>query len=140
MQARYSCASRQGHWRIILQVFKYLKHHTKGAIRSNTDVPDTLEEKKINKGCKDLYLYIEEKIPRDIPAPIRKWIKDNTTEVDEDHTHDLETRRSVTDILFFLTGTLQNWYSKWQHTVENSTYSPELVATTIVVDMIMEYC
>ena len=63
-----------------------------------------------------------------------------TTEIDADHTRDLETRRSSAGILLLLNRTLQNWCSKRQHTVETSTYDSELVATRIAVEMIMEYC
>ena len=88
--ARYSCAPRQGRLKIALQVFGYLKHHPKAAFTFNTDASHTLKEEKLNKGWKDLYPYVEENIPRDEPEPKGNGLK-ISTEVDADHTHDLET-------------------------------------------------
>ena len=67
--ARYSYAPRQGHLKTALQNFGYLKHQYKEAIRFNTDVPDTLEEEKLNKGWKDLYPFAEEKNTIDKSEP-----------------------------------------------------------------------
>ena len=64
--------------------------YQKGTIRFNTDIPDTLEEEKLNKGWIDLHLYKEEKIARDISKSKGNGLK-ITTEVDADHVHDLET-------------------------------------------------
>ena len=89
-----------------------------------------MDEEKLNKGWKDLYPHAEEKGNR------LKII----TEVDADHTHDLETQRFVTGNVPFLNETLQNRYSKQQHTVETSGYGSELVTTRIAVKMIMEHC
>ena len=58
--------------------------------------------------------------------------------VDADHAHDLVTRRSVTGELILLNSTPIKWYSKWQNTVETSTYGSELVAARIATELIME--
>ena len=135
---RYSCAPKEGHLKTALRVFGYLKHHPKGAIKFNTEVPKEVEEEKFNREWKDLYPLAKEKIPDEFPEPKGKGLK-LTLEVDADHAHDLETRRSVTGVLLYLNATLQKWYSKQQHMVEISTYRSELVAARIAVEMAMDY-
>ena len=55
-----------------------------------------------------------------------------------DHAHDTVTRCSVSAILIFVNNTPIQWHSKWQKTVETSTYGAELVAVGIAVDMVIE--
>jgi len=64
---------------------------------------------------------------------VRTWIL-----VDADHAHDLETRRSVSGVMFFINGTLLKWYSKRQATVETSTYGSEIVAMKRAVEIAYE--
>ena len=61
-----------------------------------------------------------------------------TVFVDADHAHDQLTRRSVTGIILFINNTLVKWMSKWQKTVETSTYGSELVAAQIATEMVIE--
>ena len=58
---------------------------------------------------------------------------------DASHGSCLLTRRSVTGIILFLNNTPIKWYSKRQATVESSTYSSELVAGRIAVEMIIDF-
>jgi hypothetical protein len=48
--------------------------------------------------------------------------------VDANLYHNVLTGRSVTGVLHFLNGTLIDWYSKKQATVESATYGSEFVA------------
>ena len=59
--------------------------------------------------------------------------------MDDDHTYNLETGRSVTGILSYFNGTIKSRYSKRKHIVETSTYGTELIAARIIVEMIIEY-
>ena len=52
--------------------------------------------------------------------------------------HDLVTGTAVTAILYIVNGTLTDWYSKKQATVETATYGTEFVAVRIVVDQIAD--
>ena len=59
-----------------------------------------------------------------------------TTYVDANLYHDLITGRSVTGILHWVNGTVMDWYSKKQTTVETATYGSEFVAARIAVEQI----
>jgi hypothetical protein len=59
-----------------------------------------------------------------------------TVYVDADHAHDLVTRRSITGILVIINNTPIRWISKFQKTVETSTYGPELVASRVATELI----
>ena len=52
--------------------------------------------------------------------------------------HDIVTGRAVTGILHLLNGTLVDWYSKRQNTVEVATYGSEFVAGRTAVDQIVD--
>jgi len=70
-----------------------------------------------------LYPDAEKKLPLDVPSPLR---------------NDVETRRSVSGVLVFLNSTPIKWHSKRQHTVETSTYSSEMTALKVAVEMTIE--
>jgi hypothetical protein len=57
---------------------------------------------------------------------------------DDDHAHDLVTRRSITGILVMLNNTPIVWVSNYQKTVETSTYGPGLVTSKIATGLILE--
>jgi hypothetical protein len=61
-----------------------------------------------------------------------------TVYVDDDHAHDLVTRRSITGILVMLNHTPFRWISKHQKTVETSTYGSELAASRVARELILE--
>jgi hypothetical protein len=61
-----------------------------------------------------------------------------TVYVDADHAHDLVTRRSITGILVMLNNTPTRSISKYQKTVETSTYGSELVASRVATELILE--
>jgi hypothetical protein len=52
--------------------------------------------------------------------------------------HDLLIRSSITIILLILNNTKIRWVSMRHNTVETSTYSSELVATRIAIELIIE--
>jgi hypothetical protein len=52
--------------------------------------------------------------------------------------HDLLIRSSITIILLILNNTQIRWVSMHHNTVETSTYSSELVATRIAIELIIE--
>lgn len=136
--ARYNAMPREGHLKTCLRIFGYLKHHQKGAIRSDIVMPELPGiENEGGKNWNQLYPDAEEKLPLDAPEPKGKPVK-TWCMVDADHAHDVETRRSVTGVLFFLNGTPVKWYSKRQHTVETSTYGSEITAMKIAIEITME--
>ena len=75
-----------------------------------------------------VYGKVTEELPEDAPEPLKKPVT-TTTFLDANLWHDAFTNRSVTAALHFVYTTPINWYSKWQATVENTTYRSELVAS-----------
>jgi hypothetical protein len=80
----------------------------------------------------------EEDMPHDQPSPGTKTAQ-ITVFVDADHAHDVVTRRSVTGIILFINKTPVRWISKWQKTVETSTYGSEMVTGRIACELVLEY-
>jgi hypothetical protein len=56
--------------------------------------------------------------------------------VDADHAGNLVTRHSHTGVIIFLNKAPVVWYSKWQNSVESSTFGSEFVALRIAVELI----
>jgi len=107
--ARYSIAPREGHVRTMLRVFGYLKGHQKGTLRILTSEPEFEEPTtKEQERLKLLYPHAHELLyPKPKGQPVVTWL-----EWDADHAHDLETRRSVTGILFYINNTLVSGIAK----------------------------
>jgi hypothetical protein len=61
------------------------------------------------------------------------------TYVDANLYHYMLTGRSVTGILHLCNGTLMEWYSRWQVTVETATFGSEFTASIIAADQIMYF-
>jgi len=136
--ARYNSMPREGHMKAAKRLFGYLKFHKKGRIVIDTTIP-TMEKfppaTKFN--WTELYPEAKEEFPPDTPPIYGLEIKTHLY-FDADHASDMETRRSVTGILFFVNNTPIKWYSKRQNTVESSTYGSELVAARMAVEMAIE--
>jgi hypothetical protein len=60
------------------------------------------------------------------------------TYVDANLYHDMLTGRSVTGILYLCNGTLVEWYSRRQATVETATFGSEFTGARIAVDQIID--
>jgi hypothetical protein len=137
--SRYNMAPREGHFNAMLRVYGYLQHHGKGRILVD-DTPLDLSDYPVvdYTTWHQFYPDAVEELPPDMPPP-----KGPATElvafVDADHAHDQVTRRSVTGILLFMNGMPIRWVSKCQKTVKTSTYSSEMVAVQISVELIVEY-
>ena len=80
-----------------------------------------------------MYGYVSEKVPKDTLAPLGKTVM-TTTYVDANLYHEWTTGRAVTGTLHFLNGTLIDWFSKQQNTVETATYGSEFVAARIATN------
>jgi hypothetical protein len=64
-----------------------------------------------------VYGNVQEQIPHDIPEPLGNPVV-TTTFKDANLYHDMITGRAVTGILHLINGTLIDWFSKRQDTVE----------------------
>ena len=131
-------APREGHLDAMKRVFGYLKKFPKGKIVIDSGHRDT-SSLQINEfdNWKEFYPDAMEQLPNNMPTSFGMKAQ-ITAYVDADHAHDTITCRSVTTILIFVNNTPMRWYSKWQRTVETSTYGAKLVAARIVTDMIIE--
>ena len=137
--SRFNMAPREGHLSALKRVFGYLKKYNKGRILIDPSLPNHTKYKAVTyDNWKEFYPDASEDIPPDIPTPKGKGIR-MTIYVDADHAHDQVTRRSVTGILLYINNTPIRWVSKRQKTVETSTYSSELVAARIAVELVVEY-
>ena len=134
--ARYMVMPREGHKKAMLRLFGYLKNKAKGKIvldiRKTTNNPEEVDL----SAWKEYYHDATEEIPDD-PVPKGNSVK-TTIYKDADHASDLQTRRSVSGILFFMNNTPVKWFSKRQATVESSTYGSEIVAARHAVEMAIE--
>ena len=99
---RYSAAPKEGHMKVMLRVFGYLKHHMKRQIIFNTEEPEFDKIDSIKQNWSELYPDAQEELPPDMPIPKGKSLK-ITTYFDADHAHDLETRRLVTGVVILPT-------------------------------------
>ena len=68
---------------------------------------------------KDLYPFVEEKIPVDAPEPKRNGLK-ITTEVDADHTHDLTMRDKGQECNFTLMGLFKTYTVNENYTAKKA--------------------
>ena len=137
--SRFNMAPREGHLKAMKRVFGYLKKFYKGRIIIDNTYPDHSKYEAVTyENWQEFYPDASEDIPPDMPTPRGKAAR-MTVYVDADHAHDQVTRRSVTGILLMVNNTPIRWVSKRQKTVETSTYSSELVAARIAVELIVEY-
>jgi hypothetical protein len=137
--SRYNMEPRYGHLKALIRVFGYLKRYSNGRILVDTKEMDLSAYPPTNYDTwSHFYPGAEEDLPKDMPIPKGKAIT-IVVYVDADHAHDQVTRRSVTGILLFINGMPIRWVSKRQKTVETSTYSSEMVAGRIAVELVIEY-
>ena len=84
---------------------------------------------------KKLYVDAEEHLPHNMPKPLGKGIDINVF-VDADHAGNKITRRSHTGIVIYCNCSPILWFSKRQNTVETSTFSSEIIALKIAVELV----
>jgi hypothetical protein len=141
--SQYLAAPRIGHLQQLFNIFRYLKHHMSSWMV--TDAMDYEVEWVPKNGetsspwdraiaMKELYSDAIDEIPPDMPEPLGKTINLNVF-VDADHAGNKVTRRSHTGIIIFGNMTPINWFSKRQNTVETSTYSSEMIALRIAIEI-----
>jgi hypothetical protein len=80
---------------------------------------------------KDFFPDAEEEIPNDLLKSKGPKVR-MTVYVDVDHAHNLVTWIYATDIHLMLSNTPSRWISKYQKTVETSTYVPKLVVSKLL--------
>ena len=98
---RYNCAPREGHLKAMLRMFGYLKHHMKQQIFCDTEMPNFSGAKVVQQNWSELYPDAKEEMPPDMPEPKGRKIR-MSSYFDADHAHDLETKRSMTELIIFI--------------------------------------
>jgi Reverse transcriptase (RNA-dependent DNA polymerase) len=136
--SRFRVAPRKGHLERLKRMYGYLKKFSSAAIRIRTRIPELKDLPDQNfDWCHTVYGYVEELLPRDEPKPLGRMVT-TVTYKDANLYHDMLTGRSVTGVLHLCNGTLVDWYSKRQATVETATFGSEFTAARIAVDQIID--
>jgi len=134
----FRAAPRKGHLERLKRIYGYLAKMRHAKILVSTELPDWSDVPDQDLDwAKTTYGDVKEIIPDDIPEPLGKEVI-STTYVDANLYHCKVTGRSVTGILHFVNGTVIDWYSKKQSTVETATYGSEFVAAKTAVDQITD--
>ena len=60
--------------------------------------------------------------------------------IDADHAGNTVTRRSQTSLLLFVNRAPIVWFSKWQNTIETSTFGSEFITMKTAVEQIESLC
>ena len=119
---------RVGHLNRLKRIFGYPRTYKKTGIKFRMSIPDYSMHKVEN--CDEfetVYGHVEEEIPSDIPEPKGKMVR-CTSYIDASLVHDLATGRGCTGAIHMVNGTIFEWYSKRQATVETAVYGAEFVA------------
>ena len=111
----------------LVHMFAYLKLKPKLTIAFDPRHPFIEESRFITCDWSDIYPDAAEDIPSDLPPPLGNDVS-TTCFVDASHGSNLKNRRSQTGILIFLNRAPIHWYSKYQNTVESSTFGSEFIA------------
>ena len=119
---------REGHLKVVFQMFGFLKVRHNAVMVFDPSEPD-LDETQFPREDWSATPYgsCNEDIPSNAPEPrgvgfiMRAF-------VDSDHAGDIATRRSRTCFMIFLNSSLIYWYSKKQGSCETSTFGSEFIA------------
>jgi len=135
--SRFAMAPREGHMQAMKRVFRYLKRYPSGKVLIDPKFRDWSGFETQQYNWTEAYPNTTEELPPGMLVPKGKPVR-IICYVDADHAHDQVTCRSVTGIILFVNGTPIKWISKWQKTVESSTYGSKMVAARIATELILE--
>ena len=143
IMSQYLAQPQHGHLTQILNIFYYLKHHSRSWMpmdpydydidwvpQGDEPFPQVRAE-----GMKEIYTEAEDVLPHNIPRPRGEPVTINVF-VDADHAGNKITRRSHTGILIYCNMAPIVWFSKRQNTVESSTFGSEFIAMKIATELI----
>ena len=132
--AKFMSAPRQGHMVGVLCILAYLHHHIQSKIVADPEHCDWSHKAWTQAKWKEFYPDAMEPIPDNAPEARGKPVQINLF-CDAARATCLITRRSTTGIIIFLNGMPILWYSKWQNTLESSTFGSEFMALHIAIEM-----
>jgi hypothetical protein len=130
---------RKGYLERFKRIYGYLKSFSSAAVRVRTSQAnlEDLSNQEFD-WCHTVYGNVEELPPRDVPKQLGRMVT-TFTYVDANFYHDMLTGKSVTGVLHLCNGTLVEWYSRRQATVETATFGSEFTAARIHVDQIIDF-
>ena len=136
--SRFRAAPREGHMERVKRVYGYISKMRNSVIRVLTEEPDfSMYPEKMYDWCYTAYGGAKEEEPDDAPRPLGKRVV-HSCHVDANLYHDLVSGKAMTGILHYLNGTLYDWYSKLQSTVETATFGSEYVAARTCSEQVLD--
>ena len=130
--SRFGTCPREGHLKLLLHVFGYLKKWPNKAIAVDSrPKPAPKEARTFEADFLADYDYAIPDHEQDYGEICPKAIGtalEVSVYFDSDHAHDKKTRRSISGILGFVGRTPVSWFSKRQGAVASSTYEAEFSA------------
>ena len=141
--SQYLAKPREGHLRQAVSIFEYLEKfarswtvmdHDSYEVQWHPFKNEISPEERANI-MKQIYPDAIESFPHNVPVPRGKSVDINVF-VDADHAGNRVTRRSHTGILIYINCAPIIWFSKRQNTVETSTFSSEIIALKIAVELV----
>ena len=127
---------REGHLKVLFQMFAFLKTKHNGVMVFDPSEPDVDESQFPREDWSATsYGECKEELPPNAPVPrgigftLRAF-------VDSDHAGDSVTRRSRTGYMIFLNSAPIYWFSKKQTSVETSTFGSEFIAMKLCCEYV----
>jgi len=136
MLSAHNTLPREGHLEAMYHIFSYLKGQENSQVVFDLAYPDIDERQFHNPDWTDFYPEACDKLPPSMPEPQGLPVE-KLCFVDANHAGNLLTWHSQSGILIFLNKPPIIWYSKWQNTVESSTFGSEFIAMHIATDLIV---
>ena len=141
--SQYLAQPRQGHLTQALNIFFYLRHHSRCWMPLDPSSFDVDWSPRANEpspqvratAMKQIYTEAEDVCPPNMPTPRGESVVINAF-VDADHAGNLVIRRSHTGILIYCNLAPIQWFSKRQNTVESSTFGSKFIAMKIATELI----
>ena len=141
--SQYMVSPRIGHMRQLINIFAYLKRHTRSWIVINPErfeidwIPINDEANPTDRAAllKSMYPDSDDPDPPNMPIPLGENIQ-LTCFCDANHAGNAITRRSQTGIIIYANMTPIQWISKKQNTVESSTFGSEFIALKQATEII----
>jgi len=139
MMSAHNALPRKGRLEAIYHIFSYLKSHENSCLVFDSAYPEIDERRFSTSDWSEFYPNACNELPPGMPEPQGLPVELSCF-VDTDHAGNLATRRSHSGILIFVNKAPIVWYSKFQNTVESSTFGSEFIAMRIAMDLIISLC
>ena len=140
--SQYLAQPRIGHLQEAINIFFYLKHHSRSWVVLDPSTFEVDWQPKENEPSPDeralalkaIYPDASDELPHNMPPPRGNPVNISIF-VDADHAGNRVTRRSHTGIVIYCNLAPIIWYSRRQNTVETSTFGSEFIALKIATEL-----